>query len=191
VTVDGFEATFGVNHLGYFALTLPLLELLRAGGPARIVNVASEAHRMGAIDWDDLQSERRYQKGLSFVTAMRVYGTSKLMNILFTRELAARLAGKGVTANCVHPGAVATRLGTQQTAGRLAMRLMRPFALTPEQGADTSVWLAASPDVASLSGRYFAKRRELTPSRGAQDAGAARRLWETSLALTGLRDPLG
>ena len=191
LTVDGFESTFAVNHLGYFALTLPLLELLRASGGARIVSVASDAHKFGSIDWDDLQSDRRYQ-GFPVVSGMRVYGTSKLMNILFTRELAARFEGSGVTVNCVHPGAVATRLGTDGSAvSRVVTPLLRPFMLTPAQGADTSIWLATSPEVASLSGRYFAKRRELTPSRAAQDPAAARRLWDLSLALTGLRDPLG
>jgi NAD(P)-dependent dehydrogenase (short-subunit alcohol dehydrogenase family) len=190
LTVDGLETTFAVNHLSYFALTLQLLDLLRAGAPARVVNVASDAHRFGAIDWDDLQSERRYQQGLSLVAAMRVYGTSKLMNILFTRELAARLERAGVTANCVHPGMVATRLGTQQPVGRVMARLIRPFAKTPAQGADTSVYLSTAPELAAVSGRYFARRRELTPSRAAQDGAAARRLWETSLSLAGLRDPL-
>ena len=189
LTVDGFESTFAVNHLGYFALTLPLLGLLRASGGARIVNVASDAHKFGGIDWDDLQSERRYQ-GLPLVSGMRVYGTSKLMNILFTRELARRLGGAGVSANCVHPGAVATRLGANESAGRVISRLIRPFMLTPAQGADTSIYLATSPEVAPLSGRYFARRRELTPSRAAQDDAAARRLWELSLSLSGLRDPL-
>ena len=186
LTVDGLESTFAVNHLAYFALTLRLLDLLRASAPARIVNVASDAHRFGAIDWDDLQSERRYQ-GLPLVSALRVYGASKRMNILFTRELAVRLEGSGVTANCVHPGAVSTRLGTGDSAGRIVTHLIRPFMLSPAQGAETSIWLATSPDVAAVSGRYFARRREVAPARAALDAGDARRLWDESLALSGLR----
>jgi NAD(P)-dependent dehydrogenase (short-subunit alcohol dehydrogenase family) len=189
LTVDGLEATFAVNHLAYFALTLGLLDLLRAGANARIVNVASDAHKFGAIDWDDLQSERRY-RGLPIVSGMRVYGTSKLMNILFTRELAARLQGSGVTANCVHPGAVSTRLGAQNGAAKLITPLLRPFMLSPAQGAETSIFLATAPELAGVTGRYFAKRRELQPSRAASDAADARRLWQHSLELCGMQDPL-
>ncbi|HXK21467.1 MAG TPA: SDR family oxidoreductase [Myxococcota bacterium] len=185
-TEDGFEATFAVNHLAYFALTHHLLDLLKANAPARIVNVASDAHRFGRIDWDDLQSERRY-RGLPVVAAMRVYGTSKLLNILFTQELARRLEGSGVTANCVHPGAVSTRLGANNgSATRIAASLLRPFMLSPAEGARTSIHLASSPDVAELSGRYFAKMREARCSRAARDPDAARRLWMLSAELAGL-----
>ena len=185
-SVDGLEATFAVNHLAYFALTQLLLDLLRASAPARIVNVASDAHRFGRIDWDDLQSVRRY-RGLPLVAAMRVYGTSKLENILFTRELARRLSGSGVTANCLHPGAVSTRLGTNNGAvGNRVTSLLRPFMLTPAEGARTSIHLASSPEVGEISGSYFAKRREAPCSRAAQDDDAARRLWEVSAELTGI-----
>jgi NAD(P)-dependent dehydrogenase (short-subunit alcohol dehydrogenase family) len=185
-SADGFEATFAVNHLAYFALTLQLLDLLRASAPARIVNVSSDAHRFGRIDWDDLQSERRY-RGVPVVAAMRVYGTSKLQNILFTRELARRLEGSGVTANCLHPGAVSTRLGTNNGGGsRVITSMLRPFMLSPADGARTSIHLAASPDVSELSGRYFTKMREVRCSRAARDADAARRLWQISAELTGL-----
>ena len=185
-SVDGFEATFAVNHLAYFALTHHLLGLLKSSAPARIVNVASDAHRFGRIDWDDLQSERRY-RGLPIVGAMRVYGTSKLLNILFTQELARRLEGSGVTANCLHPGAVSTRLGVNNgSTGRIVTSLLRPFMLTPAEGAKTSLYLASSPDVAELSGRYFAKLREARCSRAARDPDAARRLWLLSAELAGL-----
>jgi len=183
---DGFEATFAVNHLAYFALTLQLLDLLRASAPARIVNVSSDAHRFGQIDWDDLQSEKRY-RGLPYVAAMRVYGTSKLQNILFTRELARRLEGSGVTANCLHPGAVSTRLGANNGGGsRVVTSLLRPFMLSPADGAKTSIHLAVSPEVTGISGGYFTKMREARCSRPARDVDAARRLWQVSAELTGL-----
>lgn len=177
-SVDGYERTFAVNHLAYFALTNLLRERLVATPGARIVSVASEAHRFGgALDFDDLQSERRY-RGLA------VYGRSKLCNILWTRELARRLAGTGVTANCCHPGGVATRLGQTDAAWTRALaRAIGWFLLTPEQGARTSVYLATAPGLGSVSGRYFAKERELRPSRAARDDGAARRLWEVSETL--------
>lgn len=177
-TVDGYEKTFAVNHLAYFALTNLLLERLRATPGARIVSVASEAHRFGgALDFDDLQSERRYR-------GLRVYGRSKLCNILWTRELARRLAGSGVTANCCHPGGVATRLGqTDAPWTRALSRVIGLFLLTPEQGARTSLYLATAPGLGSVSGRYFAKERELAPARFARDETAARRLWEASEAL--------
>jgi len=183
---DGFEATFAVNHLAYFALTHHLLDLLKASAPARIVNVASDAHRFGSVDWDDLQSERRY-RGLPIVAAMRVYGTSKLLNILFTQELARRLEGSGVTANCLHPGAVSTRLGKNNgSASRIITSLLRPFMLSPAEGARTSLYLASSPDVSELSGRYFAQMREARCSRAARDPDGARRLWALSAELAGL-----
>jgi NAD(P)-dependent dehydrogenase (short-subunit alcohol dehydrogenase family) len=188
LTPDGLEATFAVNHLAYFALTHRLLDLLRASAPARVINVASDAHRFGSLDWDDLQSERRY-RGLPFVAAMRVYGSSKLLNILFTRELARRLEGSGVTANCVHPGAVSTRLGTNNgVVGRVVTGLLRPFMLSPAAGAETSIYLATSPELAELSGRYFTRKQEASCSRAAQDEAAAQRLWDVSLGLAQLED---
>jgi len=178
VTPDGLEATFAVNHLAYFLLTTVLLERLQASAPARIVNVASEAHRFAPLDFDDLQNERRYK-------AMRVYGQSKLANLLFTLELARRLAGSGVTVNSLHPGAVATRLGTNNGPwARALISLLRPFFRSPDAGAATSIHLASADAVAGVSGRYFAKCREKTPSRAGQDAAAARRLWAVSEALT-------
>lgn len=177
-SADGYEKTFAVNHLAHFALTHLLLERIVATPGARIVSVASDAHRFGgALDFDDLQSERRY-RGLG------VYGRSKLCNILFTRELARRLAGTGVSANCCHPGGVATRLGQGDAAWTRALaRLVGLFLLTPEQGARTPVYLATAPGLGSVTGRYFAKEREVRPARFARDDAAARRLWDVSEAL--------
>jgi NAD(P)-dependent dehydrogenase (short-subunit alcohol dehydrogenase family) len=183
-TVDGFEATFAVNHLAYFLLTNLLLDRLRGSAPARIVSVASDAHMFGSIDWDDLQSERRYGGMLS---GMRVYGTSKLANILFNQELARRLEGSGVTANCLHPGMVATGLGKNNgPVGRIAALLARPFTLTPARGAETSIHLAAAPELDGVSGRYFSKKREAKLSAAARDEEAARRLWDVSARLVGI-----
>ena len=187
LTVDGFEAMFAVNHLAYFLLTNLLLERMQESAPARIVNVASDAHMFGAIDWDDLQSERKFG-GLPFVGGMRVYGASKLANILFTRELARRIEGTGVTANCLHPGMVRTGLGQNNggVAATIAGLFMYPLALSPARGAETSVYLASSPEVAAANGRYFARKRESRLSSEARDADAARRLWEISAELVGL-----
>jgi len=179
-TVDGIETVFAVNHLGYFLLTHLLLDRLRSSAPARIVNVASDAHRFGKIDLDDLGHARRYR-------TMRVYGASKLANILFTYELARRLEGTGVTVNSLHPGAVATRLG--QNNGRVATLLtkaLKPLFRTPEQGAATAIYLASSPAVEGVSGRYFVDCREARSSRATYDTELARRLWTASAELTGI-----
>jgi len=184
-TVDGFEATLAINHLGPFLLTCLLLERIRASAPARIVNVASTAHRSArrGVRFDDLQSVRRYRP-------MQVYARSKLANILFTVELARRLQGTGVTANCLHPGTVATGYARDGDAtGLLAfgVKLIAPFVLTPAQGARTSIFLASSPEVQEVSGAYFVKCRPRRPSRPARDLEAARQLWEVSEQLVGLR----
>jgi NAD(P)-dependent dehydrogenase (short-subunit alcohol dehydrogenase family) len=179
-TVDGLESTFAVNHLAYFLLTRLLQQRLVASAPARIVNVASEGHRFARLDFDDLQSERNY-------SVMRVYGLSKLANILFTAELARRLDGSGVTANCLHPGAVSTRLGINNGwLGRLLIPALRPFFLTPEKGARTSIHLATSEAVKDVSGKYFMKCALRRPSAICSDTEAARRLWDVSSELTGL-----
>jgi NAD(P)-dependent dehydrogenase (short-subunit alcohol dehydrogenase family) len=186
LTEDGLEETFAVNHMAYFLLTRLLEPRLRECAPARIVNVASDAHRMGRLDLSDLQSERAYA-GLPLVSAFRVYGTSKLANILFTRELARRLSGSGVTANCVHPGPVATRLGQNNGGlGRALTGLLRPFFLTPAQGAETSLYVASAPGLSQVSGAYFAKKREIQPAAAARDEDAALALWEASSRLAGL-----
>jgi NAD(P)-dependent dehydrogenase (short-subunit alcohol dehydrogenase family) len=177
-TTDGFEATFGINHLGHFALTELLLERIKESAPARIVNVASTAHK-GArkgLDFDDLQSTRAYG-------GMQVYSKSKLANIYFTTELARQLEGTGVTVNCLHPGTVATGYGRDGDAsGILAfgVKVIKPFILNAEQGARTSVYLATSPEVAGVTGEYFVKCRARKPSAVARDDEAARRLWKHS-----------
>ncbi len=177
-TVDGFEATFAINHLGPFLLTQLLTERLVGSAPARVVNVASTAHQ-GArhgLDFDDLQSTRHYR-------GMQAYSRSKLANILFTNELARRLAGSGVTANSLHPGTVATGFARDDDAkGFLAfgVKIIKPFILTPEKGARTSVYLATSPDVADVTGQYFVKCQARTPSPAAQDVAAATLLWSVS-----------
>jgi NAD(P)-dependent dehydrogenase (short-subunit alcohol dehydrogenase family) len=179
LTADGLERTFALNHMAYFVLTHQLRERLVASSPARIVNTASGAHRGNSLDFDDLQMEKHYR-------ALTAYGRSKLANILFTRELARRLAGTGVTANCLHPGFVATHLG-QGDGGFFAMmvRLSMVFAGKPERGARTIVHLAAAPDLSSATGGYYADCRTAVPSRAAQDDAAARRLWEESARLAG------
>jgi NAD(P)-dependent dehydrogenase (short-subunit alcohol dehydrogenase family) len=149
VTADGLERTFATNHMAYFLLTLGLAEALRAAAPARVVNTASDAHRGETLDFADLQSSRGYR-------GVRAYGRSKLANILFTRELARRWRGTGVTANCLHPGFVATRFGNG-SGGWLSygVRFAKVFAISPQKGAETIVHLAASPAVAEVSGGYF------------------------------------
>jgi NAD(P)-dependent dehydrogenase (short-subunit alcohol dehydrogenase family) len=178
-SVDGIELTFALNHLAYFLLTNLLLDTIKASAPARIVNVASGAHTVvKAIDFDDLQASRK--KYGSF----RVYGHSKLANLLFTRELARRLEGTGVTANAMHPGLVATNFGAKMPA--VVRTVFRLFGLPPEKGARTVVYLATSPEVEGVSGRYFYKQKEAKTSAGALDAEAARRLWQISETMTGL-----
>ncbi len=183
VTADGFESTFGVNHLGHFLLTELVRDLLLASAPARAVIVASDAHK-GArrgLDFADLQTERRYN-------AMKAYCRSKLANLLHLRELARRLDGTGVTANAVHPGAVATRLARDGDAGVLgdvAMRLSRPFFRTPAQGAHTSIHVAAAPELEDVNGGYFADLAPTGSTRWATDDAAARRLWDISARLVG------
>ena len=187
-TVDGYEATFAINHLGPFLLTNLLLERLAGSTPARIVNVASTAHgaaRKG-IPFDDLQTTGRYR-------GMRVYGESKLANMLFTLELARRFEGRGVTANSLHPGTVRTGYGGDGDArGFLAfgIKIASPFFLSPAKGARTSVYLASSPEVEGVSGEYFVKCKPRNPRRWAQDPEAARRLWQVSEQLVGLA-PVG
>jgi NAD(P)-dependent dehydrogenase (short-subunit alcohol dehydrogenase family) len=187
VTVDGYEATFATNHLGPFLLTNLLLPRLRESAPARIVNVASTAHNAArkGIPFDDLQSTGRY-------SGMRVYGESKLANVLFILELSRRLAGSGVTANSLHPGTVRTGYGADGDArGFLAfgLKIAQPFFLSAEKGARTSIYLASSPDVEGVTGEYFVKCKPAKPRRWAQDAQAAQRLWQVSEELVGLAAP--
>ena len=178
VTEDGLESTFALNHMSYFVVTNILRQCLKSG--ARVVSTASNAHKGAHLDFSDLQSTRGY-------SGFAVYGRSKLCNILFTRELARKLAGTGVTANCLHPGFVSTRFG-DQSGGMLsfAIRAAKNFAITPEQGAETIVHLASSPDVTDITGAYFYKSRPATPTREAQNDGDAKRLWDISAGIAGL-----
>jgi NAD(P)-dependent dehydrogenase (short-subunit alcohol dehydrogenase family) len=182
LTADNLEQTFATNHMAYFVLTLGLKANLLAAAPARVVSTASDAHRGYTLDFADLQAEKGY-------SAIRAYGRSKLCNILFTRELARRWSGRGVTANCLHPGFVATRFG-DGSGGFLSgvVRIAKTFAITPEKGADTIVYLASSPDVAAISGEYFYKCRPATPTAGGRDDTAANRLWNESAKLAGIED---
>jgi NAD(P)-dependent dehydrogenase (short-subunit alcohol dehydrogenase family) len=181
VTEDGLEFTFALNHMAYFLLTHGLYDRLGASAPARIINTASDAHKGQHLDFNDLQSANNYR-------GFRVYGRSKLCNIIYTRELARRLAGSGVTANSLHPGFVATRFG-DESGGMLsfAVRAAKYFAITPEKGAETIVYLASSEEVAGTTGKYFYKCREATPTKEAQDDVAARRLWEETAKLAGIQ----
>ena len=179
-TVDGLEMQFAVNHLAYFLLTNLLLDRLTAGAPARIVNVSSGAHQGGTIDFADLQSERRYD-------SVRVYGRTKLANVLFTYELARRLRGTGVTANCLHPGVIATRLlADYMNVPLVGGAIARTFGGSPEAGAETSIHLAASPEVEGVTGKYFVERRATRSSRASYDEELQHRLWEVSAQLTAL-----
>lgn len=178
-TVDGIEETFAINHLIYFLLTDLLLDVLKASRPSRIVNVSSEAHRGAKMHWDDLQFAKGGYKPFT------AYGQTKLCNILFTRELARRLEGTRVTANSLHPGFVSTGFG--KTYGgyiSLLIKGLRPFMIGVEEGAKTQVWLASSPEVQGITGKYFEKCKERTPNEEAQVKTAPGRLWEISEALT-------
>ena len=174
LSVDGLELTWAVNHLAPFLLTSLLLDRLRDSAPARIITTASDAHQGAHIPFEDLQAERSYG-------SYRRYGETKLANILFTSELARRLAGSGVTANCFHPGLVAT--GFNRNNGllmTLAMTVVNPLSRTPEKGAETLVWLATSPQLEDVSGSYFLDMKTKTPSLAAQDRENARKLWDVS-----------
>jgi retinol dehydrogenase-12 len=185
-TVDGFEETLAVNHFAPYLLTgIVLPALLKAGEP-RIVNVASDAHAfVRSMGFDDMQATKNYK-------TFREYGRSKLANILFTRSLANRLEGRDITVNCLHPGAVATSLGTQNDGffTSLLPRLLKPFFRTSEQGAQTSVYLCCSQEVATITGAYFAKCRQLKAKPWAQDDEAADRLWRYTEQCVGFEYPV-
>lgn len=184
-TVDGIEETLAINHLAPFLLTNLLLDVLKKTPRARIVNVSSRAHVGAKIHWEDVQLERGF-------SANKAYGQSKLCNILFTRELAKRLESTGVTANSLHPGVIASGFGhTYGGAISVVLKALKPFLATPEEGAKTQVWLASSPEVAGVTGRYFAKCKEVTPSQRALEEGAPERLWEISERLSGIAKPSG
>jgi NAD(P)-dependent dehydrogenase (short-subunit alcohol dehydrogenase family) len=180
-TVDGMETTLAINHLAPFLLTDLLLDRLKQSAPSRVITVSSEAERMGKMNFEDIQSRQKYR-------GFPVYGMTKLANIMFTYELAERLKGTFVTANCLHPGPVSTNFG-KNNGGPMALffRLGKPFMRSPEQGADTLIWLASSADVDGVSGKYFSDRKEIEAKDVAYDPSARRRLWEISEELTGLK----
>jgi retinol dehydrogenase-14 len=181
-TADGLEEVFAVNHLAPFLLTNLLLERLRASARSRIVIVASEAHRGGVLDFDDLLLQRRFN-----FNAWKAYSRSKLSNIMFTYALARRLEGSGVTANCLHPGFVATRLGSgNKIPIRPVYLLLRPFTISPKKGAETSVYLASSPEVEGVNGKYFDNKRESRSSRVSLEEEPQELLWKMSAELTGI-----
>jgi retinol dehydrogenase 14 len=175
VTADGLEHTFAVNHLAGFLLTDLLLERLKASAPARVISVSSGAQMMGKLDFDDLQGERQY-------SGQKAYNQSKLANVMFTYELARRLEGTGVTANVLHPGVVRTAFAAEDPSGlwKVMIPLMRPLMKSPAKGADTAIYLASSPDVEGISGKYFVDRKARTSNKLAYDTAAAARLWQAS-----------
>ena len=175
-TADHLEMQFAVNHLAYFLLTLLLLDKLKASAPARIVNVASQVHANGTIDFTDLQAERSYQPS-------HIYNNTKLANVLFTYELARRLAGSGVTVNCLHPGVVATNLLNDFMG---VPRERRDRGIATQEGAQTSLYLATSPEVEGVSGRYFVNSEAVRSAAVSYDEALAARLWQVSAELTGL-----
>ena len=184
LTTDGLEHTFALNHLAPFLLTSLLLERLKTSAPARVVTVSSNAQSMGRIDFADLMGDRTY-------SGQQAYNQSKLANVMFTYELAKRLEGTGVTATVLHPGVTSTSFGAEDTArgwGAL-IAVMRPFMKTPEQGAETSVYLASSPEAEGLTGKYFSDRAPRKTQKASYDAATTARLWQVSADLVGLSPP--
>jgi NAD(P)-dependent dehydrogenase (short-subunit alcohol dehydrogenase family) len=178
ISVDGLELTFALNHMGYFLMVRELLGCLKASPAGRIVNVSSEGHRMGKLDWEDVHWERRKY------APMRAYCDSKLMNILYTRELSRRLEETSITVNCLHPGVIRSGFAVNEKGSfAFLARLSGPFMSSPEVGARTSVYLAGSPSVADRSGGYFIRCKTRNPSRAARSDADAARLWELSEAL--------
>lgn len=178
LTEDGIETTFAVNHLAYFLLARLLEPALVAAAPARVVNVSSRAHLSGTLRFDDLMGSHQYDGWLA-------YAQSKLANVVFTYELARRLAGTGVTANCLHPGVVGTNIGHAGPAWiHYGIKLVRPFLLSPKRGAATTIYLASAADVEGVSGKYFVGQREERTSAESYDRAVAGRLWKMSEELT-------
>lgn len=182
VTVDGFEETFAVNHLAHFLLTGLLLPSLLAASPSRIINVSSNAHQPFKLKLDDLMSEK--------YSSFAAYGRSKLANLYFTYELARSLAGTGVTVNALHPGAVASGFSKNNGGlGQFVMSAIAPLMMKPAKAAETPVWMAAAPDLASVTGKYFYKLKEISSNKASYDTTVARALWEKSQALTRISYP--
>ena len=182
-SVDGIEMTFALNHLGYFLLTDLLLDALKAGSPARIVNVSSAAHTGGRLNLDDLQMKNRF-------SGWGAYSQSKLANLYFTYELSRRLEGQNITVNALHPGFVDTNFGVSNGGlGGWMMSLFQKIgAIPPEKGAETSIYLASSPEVEGITGKYFANKKPVNSAPISYDQDLARALWERSLELTGLAE---
>ncbi|XP_032906380.1 retinol dehydrogenase 12-like isoform X1 [Amblyraja radiata] len=179
-TEDGFELQFGVNHLGHFLLTYLLIDLIKQSGPARIINVSSAAHKMGKIQFDDLNSEKSYN-------SVKAYGQSKLANILFTRELARKLQGTNVSVFALHPGVVRTELARHLNAvTRFGLSLLRPFTKSPENGAETSIYCAVAPGLEKETGEYFSDCDRTTGSSDARNDQVAKKLWEVSCQMLGI-----
>jgi Dehydrogenases with different specificities (related to short-chain alcohol dehydrogenases) len=180
-TIDGYETTFATNHLGYFLFTNLLLDNLKAAPKARIVNVASEAQRMGKINFDDLQTKNGY-------TPMKAYSQSKLANIIFTFELAKRLKGTNITANCLHPGVVNTNFGKELKGFTgILFKLLSPFMRNADKGAETSIWLTTAPELEGISGKYYSNKKEIKSQPASYDAGIQKKLWEISEQMTNVK----
>jgi retinol dehydrogenase 14 len=181
LTPDGFERTFALNHLAPFLLTNLLLDRLKESTPARVVTVSSNAQAMGRLDFDDLQGERSY-------SGSRAYNQSKLANVVFTYELARRLEGSAVSANAAHPGVVSTSFGAEDPGRlqRLFVPFIRPFMKSPAKGAATSAYLASTPELEQVTGRYFVNNKAKSSSRRSYDEVTAARLWQVSADLVGL-----
>jgi NAD(P)-dependent dehydrogenase (short-subunit alcohol dehydrogenase family) len=176
-TVDGLESTFAINHLGPFLLTSLLLDLLKASAPSRIVNVSSDAHNGAKIDFEDLQAEKKF-------SGWHAYGQSKLAMILFTHELAKKLDGTGVTVNSAHPGVVRTNFANNNGLVTFGFRLMRPFFISSDTAAKRILYVATSPDLEGVNGKYFTKMHEEKSSEESYDDDSAKRLWQISEHLT-------
>lgn len=181
ITVDGFERTIAVNYVAPFFLTNELLPLLQASAPSRVINLTSGLHTSGKIDFDDLQSGKHYD-------GMSAYRNAKLMVVMFTYELARRLEGTGVTVNVVHPSFAATNLGknTESRRASLMFKLMRPFQISAKKAAETSVYLASSPEVEGVTGKYFRRKQEAISSPVTYDRQMQKRLWDVTVELLGL-----
>lgn len=180
-TADGYELQFGVNHLGHFLLTNHLLDMMIASAPSRIVVVSSGAHKAGKIHFEDVNLKKNY-------SSFKAYSQSKLANILFTHELAERLKGTGVTVNCLHPGVVATGIGINRDTGlgKFIYRLSKLFMESPEKGAGTAIYLAISPDVEGVTGKYFYRKKPIQSSKRSYNKDDAKKLWDMSEMMTGL-----
>lgn len=180
-TIDGIEATFAINHLSHFLLTNLLLDVIKSSAPARIINVSSALHTRTPLNFDDLEGKIKYG-------GMNAYGKSKLANVLFTYELARRLEGTGVTVNAVHPGLVSTNLSSNSGGfAKIIWKIITIFALSAEQGAESSIYLATSPEMEGITGKYYSKMKMVPSSKDSYDEKNAKRLWDVSLKMTGIQ----